>query len=829
MWRRRIEQALILALGLLVVAGAALLGGVYPETQVWLSGVAVALFGLAVVFRVSKQGALTLGSPFWVLGAVSLLCLLQLTELPEGMLAWLQPRGTALAAYATEGLGPPFRRCLSLDPPATAVALSGILGLAALAGAAALLLRDGSRALFFLWTVSFGGMALALVAAVQRLSGAEAVFWVYRPLLGNEFVTPFVNSNHAGGFYGALTFLSLGLALQMRERRPRLVGFVLSALPASMVLASASRGAIAATCLGAILLLVLRWRSGALDRRRLLYWVAGVILVGTVALPLSATIRREFGKGTKWEALDEDVKVLVWRDAMALARDYPYAGVGRGAFRTAFPAYQEATEGFSRTVHHPENLFVQWIVELGPILGVGLMLLVAWLAIRYFRRHTIRPLHAVALCPLVVLLLQNTVDFNLEYPGTAFLAASLLGTLAGLSLGRTRRVASPRVRRVRASVLLGLTGLAGLGIVHYGGYGLRFDLMTETSELARRLECQDPPQKILAQAQRTIRRHPADYYVHYLAGAAALRIPGEQPLRYFNRALFLNPRSTLTQFQVGRALQSLGLYHQALGHLLEALRLRLPLQGPFGRTFFHLLQQLWQEGDEARQLQVATACEGGLLGPGQLPLLDCLLAWGGMEVQRARPLARVAAIDPRAARQLALWLEGVQLRSQAMAAWVEIHRARPAELEPLEALTRLAAAERDLAKGEHFARRWVEQSGLPEAFTRLAEIQREGGLGAQAEATVDRGRKRHPETPALLALKAELLLEREQMATARDLLLERLLGPSMDVNDEIRLLRIRIDIERRLGNRMRAARLESRLDELQRMVKAGYRGQILRR
>ena len=829
MSRRRIEQALILALGLLVVAGAACLGGVYPETQVGLALAAVLLFALTVILRFSKQGALTLGAPFWVLGAVSLICAFQLLELPEALLEALQPRGRALVAYATEGVGAPIWRCLSLDPPATRVALANLLGLAALAGSAALLMRDGSRALLFLWTVSFGGMALALVAAVQRFSGAKAVYYTYQPVVGTDFVTPFVNPNHAGGFYGAITFLSLGLALQMRESRPRLIGVCLSALPAAMVLASASRGAIAATCLGAILLLVLRWRSGALGGRRLMYWVTGVILVATVALPASETIRKEFGPGTKWEALDEDAKVLVWRDALALAGDYPYTGVGRGAFRTAFPAYQEATEGMSRTFSHPENLFLQWIVELGPVLALGLLLLVGLLATRYFRRRSLTPLHAVALCPLVVLLLQNTVDFNLEFPGTAFLAVSLLGTMAGLSLGRTRRVLSPWASRRRAALIFGLACLAALGVALHGSRGVEHDLVAETGRLARRLERREPPEEILAQAREAIRRHPADYYVHYLAGAAALRIPGEQPLKHFNRALYLNPRSTLTQFQVGRALQELGLYEQALGHFLEALRLRMPLSGPYGRALFHLLQQLWHQGAATRQLLLASACEPGLIQPGQIPLLQCQLAKGVAEALDARPLARVASIDHLAARQLALWLEGVKLNSQAMSAWTELHRERPAELEPLEAMARLALAEKDLGKAAHHARRWLAQSGLAEASVRLAEILRAGDLPDEAEATVDAGRKHHPEEPALVALKAELLLGRGETAAARDLLVERLMGPALDVKDEIRLLQIQIGLERKAGNQLRVLRLESRLGELQHMVKAGYRGQSLRR
>lgn len=824
MARRRIEQGLIIGLGLLVVAGAALLGGVYPAQQRILAILAVGIFALALLHRITKKGDLTLGAPFWILVAVAGFCFVQLLEFPQALLGWLSPRGAALVAYTTEGLGPPHRRCLSLDPPATALALAGFAGLASLAGAAALLLRDGGRALLFLWTVNFGGISLALVALVQRISGSRAVFWVYEPHVGGAFVAPFVNVNHAGAFYGALTFLNLGLALHLREARPRLALLAITALPASLVVASGSRGAIVATCLGAILFLAFQLRSGELDRRRFAYWVAGVILAGTVALPASATLRQEFGPGTKWEALDEDGKVLIWKDALAMVRDYPLTGIGRGAFRSAFPAYQVATEGGTRTFSHPENLFVQWLVEIGLVPGLALLLLVGVLAGRYLWRARLTPLHVVALCPVLVLVLQNLVDFNLEFPGTAFMAAALLGTMAGLTRGRTRRVAPTLSRRLRALALVSVTGLFAISVGRFGSLGVRQDLLLETSRLQSRLELQAPPSAILSETRGAIRRHPSDYYLQYLAGLAALRITGEQPLRHFNRALTLNPRSALTQHQVGRALVALGLYQQALGHFLQALRLRQPLAGNYGRDLFSLLQQIWNHGTTTRQILFVTACESSILQPGRLPLVDCSLANRSGDALQARPLMEVIAIDPRAGRQLALWLERVGLRRQAMLAWAELHRIEPARTEPIEALTRISLSSGDLGWALHSAERWVQNTRLPEAFGNLAEIQRRGGLPLPAEATVDAGLKRYPEDVRMVALKAELLAERGELLGAQEVLVARLVGSPLDVKEEIRLISVRIALERKQGNRLRTARLESRLGELQRLVKAGYRG-----
>ncbi len=824
MWRRRIERALIILLGLLVVSGALLLGGVHPENQLRLAVSALILFGLAILWRTSKRGALSLGAPFWVLLGVAGICLVQFWDLPAGLQAWLQPRGAALFTYATEGLGAPVRHSLSLDPPGTALELAKALGLAALAGAAALLVRDGPRALLLLWTVNVGAMSLALLAAVQLALGASAVFWVYAPEAGRGFVAPFVNPNHAGAFYGAVTFLNLGLSLEIRERRAQVEGAALTALPAALVILSASRGAIVATAAGAILFLALHWRAGVLSTRRFGYAVATTVLLGTVALPSSSIVRRELGERTKWEAIDNEVKIEAWRDALPAAAAHFRTGMGRGAFRAAFPPYQRLTAGSQRTFTHPENLVVQWLVEVGPVLFAVLLFLVVGLAIRYFRRTTLTPLHAIALCPVLVLVAQNFVDFNLEFAGTAFLVACLLGVLAGLGLGRTGRVQRRARRLARAAGLLTVTAAGLVAALTWGKWGADHDLRTEGRALAQRLEQNQDPAAVLSATQRAIRRHPADYYLEYLAGTAALRIKGQQPLRYFNRALYLNPRSTLTQYQVGRALMALGLYRQALSHHLEALRLGLPLSGSFSRSLFRLLQILSNLDAPARQSLLAAGSHAGLGVPGAVPPADSVLTAAFIDVRRAEPFARVARVDVAAAYQLAQWLEQVKLYDLARAAYAHLHRLDPARLEYLEALVQVCDKAKEEGRALYWARRWVARSKAEDAYARLGALLRDAWKWGAAERAVDQGLLVHRQSPALIALKAEVLIHRGQVHDARQLLVERMVGAPMQIKDEITLLGLRIRIEEQAGNKRRVARLKSRLGELQNMVKAGYQG-----
>jgi hypothetical protein len=183
MWKQRFERALLITLGLLVASGAVLLGGVHPQVQVSLSAGGLALLLVTVCWRFYKRGSFGGGAPFWILLGLAAVCGLQLLGLSEGVHRALQPRGAALVAYSTEGLGL-WHRCLSLDPPGTALDCVKLLGYAALAATAALLVRDRARALLVMWTLSVSGMVIASVAAVQLFIGGDTIFGVYRPEAG---------------------------------------------------------------------------------------------------------------------------------------------------------------------------------------------------------------------------------------------------------------------------------------------------------------------------------------------------------------------------------------------------------------------------------------------------------------------------------------------------------------------------------------------------------------------------------------------------------------------------------------------------------------------
>lgn len=830
MWKQRFERALLITLGIFVTAAAALLGGVHPEVQVALAAGALAMLLTTVCWRLYKRGSFGCGAPFWILLGLAAVCGLQLLGLPEGVHRALQPRGAALAAYSTEGLGPLWHRCLSLDPPGTALECCKMLGYAALAGTAALLVRDRPRALLVMWTLAVSGMVIAVVAAAQLLLGGDTVFGVYRPeVSGRHIVIPFVNPNHAGAYYAALGYLHLGLALQVQEQRRRWLMIALTALPMLLVVASASRGAITAMVLGGFVLFLLLRRLGKLTNRQLAYGVAITVILGAVAFPASETIRREFGSETHLETVHEEVKVQMWSDAMKLAGDYPATGIGRGAFRSVFPSYYRVSPGLKVTYSHAENLLVQLLVELGPLV-FGLVLLVVALAVfRFFRRVGLEQEHTIALLPIGVLVGQNLVDFNLEFPGTAFLFVVLLGVLAGLARGRTRRVVARSRRLAQAGGLVTFVAVGALGLATLGKAGVRYDLRTEGKRLQAAINRGDKPVGALKATREAIRRHPADFYLHHLAGVAALNVVGELPLRHFNRALYLNPRSGATQRQVGRALWRLGFPHQALVHYAAAIGRGVPVRGNMAGELYLLLGQVWDTGGPSQARTEASLCGGALALVGQVPAPTCLVAEQLSRVRRSRGFAVIARMDRVAATVFARRLVVDKRLAPALSAYQQILARDPDSAETLKALVRLTFRDGDLALALHWSEALVKVEPSASAYDRLGQIYLRAGRARLAEQVADRGLGIHPRAPALVALKAELLLKRGAHSLARSLIRELTVGRSLEMGAELRLLRLRLRIEKHDKNLLRVERIKTRIRQLQRLLKAGVRSSNIQR
>jgi putative inorganic carbon (HCO3(-)) transporter len=304
-----------------------------------------------------------------------------------------------------------------------------------------------------------------------------------------------VNANVAGSALALLLPLAVGGVTWglRRGRGAARVLALLSLLPlgvaAAALLLTASRGAWLGLAAGvgaaAIGWIVLR-RAGAGSRARR-GWAVGLLLalgLSSAALFALAVTQPQLvrwlgsvGGGVSTSRPD------LWRDMLALVRDYPWTGSGLGSTLMVDATYVRLLHvGF---IYHAHNLFLQVAIEQGV---PGLVFFVAILALAAYRllvRATPGILALAALAALVVLVVNGLVDAGLYasrlapllfvVPGFALAVAAAPGPLPAAQaedvlVSRRWLWGIPAAVLLVVAVLLVLpgsraTGLANLGAV----------------------------------------------------------------------------------------------------------------------------------------------------------------------------------------------------------------------------------------------------------------------------------------------------------------------------------------------------------------------------
>ena len=216
-----------------------------------------------------------------------------------------------------------------------------------------------------IWLVMIGG---SLAAAIS-LYGFSRGDWFTSPLAGH---TPHQLSGREtlaiGGrmtdpnILGASLILPLSLAvctlLSSRTWPRRLLLFGLVGVIGASILATMSRGAIAAV---ATVFIVLLWRCGAKRRVLLPLLIMGGILLSMPDIP-KRIMQSDRGAG----------RFDIWHVGLSAFRHYPLFGAGQDCFPDAFNQYVRTAPNFVGFSRAPHNIYLGTAVELGL---VGLVLL----------------------------------------------------------------------------------------------------------------------------------------------------------------------------------------------------------------------------------------------------------------------------------------------------------------------------------------------------------------------------------------------------------------------------------------------------------------------
>ncbi|MDQ3068781.1 MAG: O-antigen ligase family protein [Acidobacteriota bacterium] len=370
-------------------------GAVYPWAALPLLVLALAAAGLA-----RARPSLTTLADAGAIAALAVIAL-QLLPLPPSILDALSPAARAFRSdmvLAAPGTG---WRPLSLDPARTRVSFM----LFAAAFALMLAVRENasssnrSLARWITW--------MALAAAVIGTGGATLsphgrIYGFWSPSEpGAAPFGPIINRNHYAAW--ALTAASIGAgyfaanALRRRDEAPearRLVAmlsdtralwllFAIAIVTVSVVL-TASRGAFIGLVAAAGAAFALTWRR--VNARALM--AAGVACAVCVlaAVSLAQPDRLATRIGQPGDGGDLGMRRHIWRESAAVARQYPLAGVGAGAFPSAMTYYQTGARDIF--FNHAHNQYLELFVEGGMLLALPLMLTAAGIATRFRRAMT---------------------------------------------------------------------------------------------------------------------------------------------------------------------------------------------------------------------------------------------------------------------------------------------------------------------------------------------------------------------------------------------------------------------------------------------------------
>jgi O-antigen ligase len=449
--------------------GALSFGAVYdwaywPLAAACLSCGALALMCRSRVPRVPSEAAAI------CLTLVAAAAVVQLVPVPVNILAAMSPRAGGVLSeldilFAAQAVD---RHPLSIAPGATMTALGLYVALATMMlGVTRAVSATGPRRIAAL--VAGLGIVLALIGIVQRPLYDGRIYGFWTPIMRGSPFGPFVNKNHFAGWMLMALPLTFGLlcanvarampaaASDWRQRllwlssaeasRVLILGAAAGVMALALVLTMSRSGIVAF----AVAIAVTSWwairrlpvRSGRLAAAG--YFACLVLFVVGWAGGVDALVAR-FGSA---DPSTVNERLPIWRDTWRIVGDFWLTGTGLNTYGVSTLFYQTSVPGLHLREAH--NDYLQLAAEGGLLLGVPVLCTIAVLARDIWRRFAESNgssywVRLGAVTGLIAIGLQSTVEFSLQMPGNAALAA----VLCGIALHRDPRVAVAR-RRVEPS------------------------------------------------------------------------------------------------------------------------------------------------------------------------------------------------------------------------------------------------------------------------------------------------------------------------------------------------------------------------------------------
>jgi tetratricopeptide (TPR) repeat protein len=513
-------------IGLLVLMIPLARGGV----DLWTEAAAV-LLAVGAAALVADDAASVPRSALALLTVVALI-LLQVLPVPA-LVHRLSPGAGRIFETSLAPLGLyPAARPLSLDPAASARELGKAIACLATFFTSFAVSSTHRRKRRLLLSLGFSGFVLSAAVLGLALTGAGT-------FVAPHF--PFVNRNHLAAALNLSLFVAVGLALEAHGQRRVL--WLLGVATSCMVLVlTLSRGGLFALVFGLSLFAGWFARSHRSDEHRFAPVRLGLAVV-TVCLAVAAAaylgLEPLLAKLETVQAGASDVRWQLLRPAAQVLRDFPLAGVGRGAFPDVFAGYQLESATYEFT--HVENEWLQALLDLGIVGGALLIGTFAWTWLAAARRHDLALPEIGLLAGTAAVAVHNLVDFSLGFLGVALPFSAAMGLLAKGQRSWPVPVAKLRV----AAVLLAVFAFGGLLIASVHGREADEDLVERAVGGSA----------TIAAARAAVEWHPSDWLPH---AAAGVRLAAErncaEAMPWLSRAMILYPSAPSPHLAAARCL-----------------------------------------------------------------------------------------------------------------------------------------------------------------------------------------------------------------------------------------------------------------------------------
>jgi hypothetical protein len=296
-----------------------------------------------------------------------------------------------------------------------------------------------------LWVLCLNGAILAIVSILQRLDGTDRLLWLVTPRFGSAdfHFGPFPYRGNGAQYFNLLWPVCLAFWWTLfRDRQTRNTGIarvgdhphwtllpIGLALAACPVISSSHGGTVIAVLQAALALavfLVVNWRVS---------WPARLAMIAPFlgAVTLAAWLGwNQFadppGNGANLDlhdrlrvrlvaAFEDDLgeRIDIYRNAVQIARDQPWLGIGSGAFPAVYQLYRpKATDASAAYAH---NDWLQLRIAFGRIGFAAILLMLAHPFIRWWVRDGIPCRWDLVALPWIALagcLLHAYFDFPMQ-------------------------------------------------------------------------------------------------------------------------------------------------------------------------------------------------------------------------------------------------------------------------------------------------------------------------------------------------------------------------------------------------------------------------------